>query len=450
MNDNNNKTITIIGSGLTGSFFAILLAKRGYTVDIYERFTEKDINDNYSSGRSFNLTFYEYGVNALKEVGIWEKIQPFLVELKGSVAQIGHNEPVRFGRDDLFFTIQRNTFLKSLVQEAKTYPKVTFHFGELLTAVNRSQQEIALQDVTTKKTHHVKYNVLIGADGVNSLVRKALQEGRPATHIQEYADWEYKQIHIDAKKADEMQLEINLMYAWTRKNTFILAHPNLDHSFSALLVMPKDASTGFASLESSGNITNFIKNNYHDFIPALDIVIKEVLHNPISKFPTIYTDPWYYKSEIAVMGDAAHAFNPFYGQGVSAGFADGLTLIRLLDKHGWDWETIFSQYQKERKPHTDALATLSKENIGQHLRQKRADYNSIYNKVDTMLYHMFPKLFYPPPYIHIPHNPLLAGDYLKNHQRQRRRNIFLGIPVIVGITTAIIAIYEDFTHKMQK
>jgi kynurenine 3-monooxygenase len=447
MNNDNKKVVTIIGSGLAGSYFAILLAKRGYTVEIYERFTEKEIMEDYSAARSYNLTFYEYGVNALKTVGVWETIEPFLVMLEGSIAQIAKNPPVRFKRDSLFFTVQRSTLLRTLIQKARTYPNVTFHFGKPLIALNRSKREITVQDITTKKYLQVGYSIIIGADGVHSLVRTAIQQGHTTTHRQEYANWEYKQIHIDENNAKKMQLEKNFLYAWTRKDTFILAHPNLDHSFSALLVMPKDTHTGFASLQSKLEITNFIKNNYSDFVPATAIVIKEILNNPISNFVTIYTKPWYHKDHMAVIGDAAHAFNPFYGQGVSAGFADCLTLAGLIDTYGTDWRTIFAHYQEARKRHTDALATLSKESIVQHLRQKRADYASIYNKLDTILYRIFPHFFYPPPSLYIPTNPLLAGDYLKNHQTQRRRNMFLGIPLIVGLATGIVALHEAFIKK---
>lgn len=449
--DNKKKKITIIGGGLAGSYFAILLAKRGYTVDIYEKFTEKEIAEGYTTNRSYNLTFYDYGVGALKEVGVWEKIKPFLVALEGSVAQIAQNPPVQIPKDcNLFFTVQRAALLHTLIQEGKNYPNITFHFGKAFIELDREQKHFTIQDVMTKKSNHISYEVLIGADGIHSPVRMYMQEDQRATNKKEYADWEYKQIHIDEKNAKNLHLEKKYMYAWTREKTFMLAHPNIDHSFSALLVMPKDKQTGFSSLQTPEAIKQFIEKYYRNFIPALDIVIGELLANPVSHFITIFTSHWYYKDTIALIGDAAHGFNPFYGQGVSAGFADGLTLATLIDTYRSDWGTIFAQYQERRKRHTDALAVLSRDSISQHLRKKRADYTSVYNKLDTVLYRIFPNFFSPPPYIHIPSNPLLADDYVQAHQKQRRRNRWLGIPLAVGLATGLIAIYELFINLGKK
>lgn len=449
--DNKKKKITIIGSGLAGSYFAILLAKKGYTVDIYEKFTEKEIADRYTTNRSYNLTFYDYGVEALKEAGVWEKIKHSLVTLDGSVAQIGQNPPVQIPKDcNFFFTVQRAALLRILIQEGEGYPNLTFHFGKALIELDREQKHFTIQDVITKKNNQIPYDVLIGADGIHSPVRMYMQAGQLATTKKEYADWEYKQIHIDKKHAKDLHLEKAYMYAWTREKNFMLAHPNIDYSFSALLVMPKDKQAGFSSLQSPEAIQHFIEKHYRNFIPALDLVIKEILANPVSHFITIYTSPWYYKDTIALIGDAAHGFNPFYGQGVSAGFADALTLVALIDTYGSDWGTIFAHYQEQHKRHTDALAILSRDSITQHLRKKRADYTSVYNKIDTVLYRIFPNFFAPPPYIHIPANPLLADDYVQKHQQQRRRNRWIGIPLAVGLATGLIAIYEVFSRWRNK
>src|SRR5258708_6417567 len=142
--------ITIIGAGLGGCFLAVLLAKRGYAVDIYEQSTEKEIINSYIAARSYNLTFYDYGMYALKEAGVWEDIEPTLVKLVGSVTQISNN-PRRFIKDKPYHAVQRDTLLKTLIAKAKHYQGVTFHFGTPLVAINRHERTIVVQDSETKK-----------------------------------------------------------------------------------------------------------------------------------------------------------------------------------------------------------------------------------------------------------------------------------------------------------
>lgn len=443
------KHITIIGAGLGGSFLALALAKHGFKVEVYERFTEEEIMNNYTSSRSYNLTFYDYGVNVLKNAGVWDTIKPNLVKLVGEITQIAHNPP-RFTKDKPYYAIQRATLLKILITQARSYPSVTFHFGKALLAINRYEKTILIQDMQSNAYKNISCDVIFGADGVNSQVRNAIQQRQQATHVQEYADWEYKQIHLDKDLVNKLGLQTNLMYAWTRKNAVILAHPNIDQSISALLILPKEGKGSFASLANKSVIEQFVKSNFSELLPALPAITKAILENPRSQFVTIYTNPWYYKGFMAILGDAAHGFNPFYGQGVSAAFADCMIISQLLDTHGPQWDIIFPLYQKARKKHTDALATLSKESILQYRRHKKADYASIYNKFDVMLYHLFPKLFSPPPYVHIATNPLLAGDYLEKHRAQRKKAKLVGMPLVVRLVTGVIALQEILANLINK
>ena len=449
MSKNNNQTISIIGAGLGGCYLAVLLAKRGYTVNIYEKSSEKEIINSYTSQRSYNLTFYDFGIQALKEAGVWEEIEPTLVKLVGSVTQISNN-PERFVKDKPYHAVQRDILLKALITKAKKYPSVTFHFGTPLVTINRQERTIVIQADETEKYTTIPCDVIFGADGVNSQVRALLQLGQQTKHVQEYANWEYKQIHITAEMGKRMQLKSDLMYAWTRKESLILAHPNIDESFSALLIVPKGPNVGFNALTTEEAIIKYFSEHFKSFLLAIDSVVKELLSNPTSYFVTIYTLPWYYKDFIVIIGDAAHGFNPFYGQGVSAAFADCQIIASLIDKHDSDWETIFPLYQQTRKKHTDALATLSKDSIKQYRRHKKADYAAVYNKLDVTLYQLFPSLFVPPPYVHIATNPMFAGDYLEKHSRQRNRAKWIGVPLAVGLVTGAIAVQEILSNYFSK
>ena len=89
--------------------------------------------------------------------------------------------------------------------------------------------------------------------------------------------------------------------------------------------------------------------------------------------------PWTYWDKVALVGDSAHAVVPFYGQGMNAGFEDIYVLNKIITKHGDDWQAIFQEYQKERKPNADAIAELSYRNFIE-MSSKTADSKFLFQK----------------------------------------------------------------------
>jgi kynurenine 3-monooxygenase len=444
MNTTKQSSITIIGAGLAGTFFAILLAKRGMKVEVYERFSREEIDDN-ASKRSYTLTMYGYGIQAIHDAGLWEVVKPLFTVLAGSMTQVNsHTKPiiVRLGTKLPFYCVSRAKLLGALVKHAEQQPLITFHFNTTFIAADRREKTITVQQKdNTYKT--ISCDVIFGADGVNSQIRHFLQQGQHTTHIQEIEDWNYKQILISKEIAEKMHLANDLSNAWTRKNAIFVAYPNGDGSFSGMLLLPKKEHLGFAELTSTSAIKDFFTKQYPEFLVGLPEITKIILENPVGWLGTIYTTPWYYQDFMALLGDAAHGFLPFYGQGVSASFGDCLTLAELVDTYGDDWATIFPIFEEKRKRNTDTLANLSKESFVQYRRHKKADYAAIYNKIDSVLYGAFPKFFHPPAFTRIAKDQAHAADYFAKHQEQRKRSKMLGIPLIVLTLTGLVALYEE-------
>ena len=172
--------ITIIGAGLVGCFMAILLAKRGYKVSIYERSSKSEF-DNPISSRSFNMTFQDFGTNSLKEAGVWEIIQSIILPLDGSITKVEKNaKPIfsRVAKDIPYFTVTRTSLAKKFVEYLQQNPLVTFHFDMTLVSLNRYEKTLLFQHTKSKTQATVTYDFLLGADGINSQVRMFLQQGR--------------------------------------------------------------------------------------------------------------------------------------------------------------------------------------------------------------------------------------------------------------------------------
>lgn len=440
-----NKKITIIGAGLAGCFLAILFAKRGYKVEIYERFSKNEIA-NTASKRSFNLTFYGYAVKALQMAGLWKEVEPDFLKLKGSLTQITQNSKpvfVRFDYDNMtYYTIQRARLLEILINYAAKDPLINFHFNSKLISVNRLQKTMLVQNTRSKKMNELTCDIIIGTDGVNSQVRPFIQQGQETQHTQEYEKWSYKQIVIDKKTSQKCKLIKDTQHAWTRKNASIIAFPNGDDTFTAMLLLPKNKTHGFSTLTSEDQIKQFITKQFPHLLPALPLFIKELLTNPEGNLVTVSTNPWYYKDFMVLVGDSAHGCLPFYGIGTSVAFGDCMELISLVDKYGTNWKEIFPLYQEERKRHTDVIAQLAKESFVGFRRYKRADYTAISDRIQVLLFSIFPQFFQPPIFYLVANNPSKAADYFNQLQKQQRLAKFMGVPLLIKTLTAVISIGE--------
>lgn len=445
-----NISITIVGSGLAGCFLAVLLAERGYKVVIYERLSKKEIC-SVASRRSYNIILFGYAIDLLKKAGIWETIHPYLYALKGSLTHVPHEtHPIVRIMDYNkmpYLAISRAKLVEILLHEATKHPLVAAHFNTSLFSIDRHKKTITVQNNVTKKieTHHT--DIVFGADGANSSVRIFLQQGQSTQHTQEYAIWRYRQFRLSPKTVEKLGLEKGFEHTWTQKNAFIISHADKTHALSALLVTPKDVEKN--PFSSATTIKKFFAENFPDLLPAIKEITEALLINPDGNFATIHTDPWYYKDFIALLGDAAHGFYPFFGQGTSAAFGDGMLLAKLIDQYGSDWNKVFSAYQQTRKQHMDVLGDLSKEVMLKYFRYRKADFTAIYDALENGLYKLFPKMLYPPLSFSLLTDPEHSYTHWKNHRKQRKIARWLGISLFVILVTSAVSYYEKIGNRQR-
>lgn len=433
--------ITIIGAGLSGCFMAILLAKRGYSVDIYEKYSRSQII-NKSSDRSFNLTFYKYGVQILKQEGLWKDLKSVFIPLSGSITQVGINNKTvytKYNKNTPYYTVQRATLLEALINKVKQHPSIKIQFNNNLIHINKREKVIYLENNRSRKIKKLPYEVLIGADGVHSQVRSYLQQFEDIKHYQEYEKWEYKQIHLSKENAKLCGLSKKVMYAWTNHKSILTALPNKDGTYTAMLILPNNK---FEKLLSTSPLDKYISVNFPNFLPVLHDLRRQILNNTAGKFFTLQTSPWFYKNQIVLIGDSAHGFLPFFGQGVSCSFGDCVKLISLIEEYNSEWKKIFSLYQKDRKEQTDIIALLSKISFERYKRQKRANYSIIYNKFESVLHTLFPSIFSQPPLESVAKEPDKASLHLKKYKKQRFMTNIFGVPLVAACITLVLMCTE--------
>jgi kynurenine 3-monooxygenase len=349
---------TIIGSGLTGPLLAIMLANRGYTVDLYEKRADLRKAD-ISAGRSINLALSHRGIHALKSAGVFNKIEPLLIPMKGRMVHHSDGnlefQPYSIHPHEYINSVSRGELNKILMTTAENTEKVKIYFSHELSKIQDNQ-------LVFENGNRVEIgNEIFGADGAGSVIRKHIDSSCKTPSITKPLGHAYKELSISANAAGEFKLEPNALHIWPRGQFMLIGLPNTDRSFTCTLFMPNEGDVSFKSLKTEADVVDFFNTHFSDALPLLENFPQSYFKNPTGPLATIYADNWYYKN-FYLIGDAAHAVVPFFGQGMNASFEDCTVLMDCVDSGDDNWLDIFSSYNKMRKSDADAIAQMAIEN----------------------------------------------------------------------------------------
>jgi kynurenine 3-monooxygenase len=392
-----SETINLVGAGLNGPLLGILLAKRGFSVDIYER--RSDMRKvRLDAGRSINLALSARGIHALEEAGLWAEMGKIIVPMKGRMMHSVQSEltfqPYGKADNDVIHSISRAELNIALMNAAEARG-VRIHFQKRCTGVDLKSGAIRLHDEQTGKERIVESAVTIGTDGSASAIRNQMLKLNRFNFSQQYLDYGYKELTIPAGPVGEHLLETSALHIWPRGNHMLIALPNADGSFACILFLPFEGSDSFARLNTEADIVDFFRYRFPDALSLMPHLADNFFSNPTGTMVTIKCSPWHVNGHTLLLGDAAHAIVPFFGQGLNCGFEDCTSLIELLDQHGPDWERVFAEFEKVRKVNTDAIADLAVENFVE-MRDHVADPRFLFRKkVELAIEARYPKLFVP-------------------------------------------------------
>ncbi|AOZ98660.1 FAD-dependent oxidoreductase [Flavobacterium commune] len=365
------KKIAIVGSGLVGSLLAIYLKKAGHTVHIYDR--SPDIRKIQFSGRSINLAMSTRGWKALDGVGVGEAVRQIAIPMdKRAIHLVDALKFQNYGQEgESIYSISRGTLNRKMIDLAEE-AGAEFFFEHKVWDVTLAEATIHIGETERGEWEERKYDMVFGADGAFSRIRHRMQRQSMFNYSQEFLNIGYKELNIPANKDDSHKLDKNSFHIWPRGEYMLIALPNLDGSFTCTLFMPFEGENSFGSLKDRKEVEAFFEKNFPDSVEVIPDLAEDYFKNPTSTLVTMKCFPWTYSNKVALIGDACHAIVPFYGQGMNAGFEDITILHEMILKYGEDWETIFSEYQKSRKPNADAIAELSYRNF-MEMSSKTAD-----------------------------------------------------------------------------
>jgi len=336
--------ILIIGAGLCGSLLALRLAQRGYQVELMEKRPDLRSTD-ISAGRSINLAFSNRGIKAIKLVGLEEKAMKLCIPMNGRMIHDKEGNtflsPYSGLEKEYINSISRTDLNALLLDEAEKMPNVSITFNQECLKVNLEEPSAEFQDYQTKEKQTRKADLVIGTDGAGSILRKSMMEDHSFlfSYSQEYLQHGYKELSIDADKNEGFQIYKNALHIWPRGENMVIALPNLDGSFTVTLFMSYDeGKDNFKSLDSVEKVEAYFRENYPDALKVMPNVGKEFFENPTGPLGTVKCSPWHSHGKTLLMGDAAHAIVPFYGQGMNASFEDVVVFDELLEKHTGNWQ----------------------------------------------------------------------------------------------------------------
>ena len=362
------QNILIIGAGLCGSLLALRLAQRGYNVNVYESRPDLRVTD-ISAGKSINLALSDRGFKALRLAGVEDKAREICIPMRGRLIHdlegntFASNYSGREGES--INSISRGELNGLLLSEADTYDNLTIHFNSECNAVDIESNCATFYNHKTQKTFEVKADVIFGTDGAGSVLRKSyyLERKFLFSYSQNFLAHGYKELEIPASNEGTHLISKDYLHIWPRGEYMLIALPNLDGSFTVTLFLGREEGEyNFENLSSEEKIKSFFQKQFPDALNLIPNIASEFANNPTGALGTVKCSPWYYKNNTLILGDAAHAVVPFYGQGMNASFEDVTILDAIIDAHEGDWNTIFKTYQKTRKKDADAIGDLAEEN----------------------------------------------------------------------------------------
>ena len=417
------KSVTIVGAGLVGSLLSIYLSKRGYKVNVFERRADMRL-ETMSAGRSINLALSDRGWRGLEGVGIAEDIKKISIPMYGRFIhhKDGTNAYQPYGKDNqAIYSVSRADINMKLMDLAEQQENVNIQFNKKCTLINRKDLAITFEDNLTKEISNTSADLLFGADGAFASSRLSIQlQSDRFEYNQHYIDCGYKELIIPAGKNGEFLLDKNALHIWPRGSFMMIALPNPDGNFTCTLFLPFEGEKSFSNLKTDKQVEDFFKSEFSDAFTLMPTLISDFKTNTTASLVTVKCAPWVFDNKIGLIGDAAHAIVPFYGQGMNCGFEDCVVLNELIEKHNDDWDIIFPEYEQLRKPDGDAIADLAIANFVE-MRDKTADPKFILQKkIEAKFSQHYPDKWIPL-YSMVTYSPHIRySTALKEGQKQQK------------------------------
>ncbi|MEO8016540.1 MAG: NAD(P)/FAD-dependent oxidoreductase [Pseudomonadota bacterium] len=355
--------VNIIGAGLAGSLLAILLAKRGFKVSVYERRTDPRLT-TVDGGRSINLALAARGIRGLQLAGVLDRVMRFAIPMRGRLVHeldgAAALQPYGVRPEEVIYSVSRGDLNRTLIEAAAELPNLELHFGQLCLGLAHEKNVLEMRDEVSGRIYHLAARPSIATDGAGSAVRDSLVERQVAQVREEPLDHDYKELTVPARDG-RPALEVNALHIWPRGGFMLIALPNADATFTATLFLARQGGNSFEQLRNAADVDGFFAREFPSARALMPGLTREFFEHPQGSLGTVYARGWHLNGDVLLLGDAAHAIVPFHGQGMNCAFEDCAELDRLMEEHH-GWAGLFEAFEHARRPNTDAIAQMALEN----------------------------------------------------------------------------------------
>ena len=354
--------IVIFGAGLVGSLLAILLAKKGFLVEIHEK--RPDLRyKKFANLRSINLALSHRGWRALADAGLEEEMKKIALAMFGRVVHPVSGEAgfQAYGKEDqAIYSISRYKLNCFLINQAESHKNVKINFESKVEKFSFDKSLAYVADIEGLR-QRLEAKAFVGSDGAFSALRYEMMREDKFFYQQHYIEHGYKEFTIPQNSVGDWAIRKDGLHIWPRKSFMMIALPNQDKTFTCTLFFPYQGKTSFEKIKTEAEVKALFEAEFPDLMQLIPDYLSQYVNHPVASLVTIRCAPWN-NQNFLLIGDAAHAIVPFYGQGMNAGFEDCRILMEKLE-YSKNWVELFANFDKDRRKDANAISELALENF---------------------------------------------------------------------------------------
>lgn len=415
------KNVAVVGAGLVGSLQAILMAQKGYNVSVFER--REDLRKaKLISGKSINLALSDRGWKALELAGIADDIRAISIPMykRCMHALDGTLTYQPYGKEDqAIYSVSRGGLNQKLMNLADDYPNIRYYFDHKCDDLDLSSNTLKFSNTREHTKEEHSFDRIFATDGAFSAVRMRMQKSTIFDYSQKYLDHGYKELLIPANEDGSHKLDKNCLHIWPRGEFMMIALANLDGSFTCTLFFPMKGETSFDTLKTREQVSDFFEKTFPDAIPLMPTLLDDYFSNPTSTLIMVRCTPWNYEDKVLLLGDAAHAIVPFYGQGMNCGFEDCTVFDEMYKAAGGNWDGLLDRFSEQRVPDGNAILDLALLNYVE-MRDLTADPDFLLRKkIEAKFSDLYPEKWLPL-YSQVTFSHTRYSEAIRNGEYQQR------------------------------
>jgi len=441
--------ITVAGAGPIGCMLAIILSRKNCNVEVFESRPDVRGNKTYQ-GKSINIALSDRAWLALKNINLDNEVRKYAIPLtKRTIHSMdGSSTSQDYGsKKQAIWSISRAKLNKLLLDQAEQEPHVNLHFEQRLTHVDfvSGCASFSYQKGGRSAHKEIDADYVFAADGAYSKVRRLAQDTPRFNYSQSYMKQCYIELTISANVDGSYKLDKNALHLWPRQDFMLMALANTDGSFTCTLFLNYQGDLSFESLTSQQSVSNFFQQYFASVLPLLDNPIETFINKTANPLFLVSVDPWVINNKVVLIGDAAHAMVPFYGQGLNCSFEDCYQLSQFIDQHQDNWPQIFLTYQNKRKKNADAISKISKDNFIEINRLSHDKHFQLRKKIEDTFQHKYPDLWHSL-YHMVSFCPEISYHQARNQSNQQE----LLLDEIMKIDNIEMCWQDDFIYEKLK